>query len=564
MLKHLTIRNYALIDSMSVELGPGLNILTGETGAGKSIILGAIGLILGERARLDVIRKGASAAFVEAQFDVPKSAAAGILEGAEADAADGLLLRREVNDSGKGRCFVNDSPVTLNLLSLLGDRLVDLHGQHEHQALLRAEHHLEYLDNFGEDRELLDCVHESYKKCRTLADLLESLTGRERLLKERQELLEFQLEEIRKADPKPGEEEKLEQEEKLLKNCERICEAAGRISDLLYEGEGSVQEKLSAAEGLFREFAAVDPIFTGWSGESESIRIQIQEMIRSVTEYAGKIEANPQRLEEVRERLSVFSRLKKKYGGDMRNVLAFAQNSEKDLGQIETLREQIAAASQELEREKSFFSVRCVQLSESRQSAAEKLESRVEAELSDLGLPDAVFRIRLTRRESESGLVEAGGKRFSANPSGMDQAEFFISLNPGEDVKPLVNVASGGEVSRIMLALKSALAEADAVPVLIFDEIDTGISGRIAHVVGKRLKTLGRSHQVICITHLPQIASAGDRHFRVTKQVSGNRTSTEIRRIESEERILEIAKLIGGESVTEAALASARELIRAR
>jgi DNA repair protein RecN (Recombination protein N) len=564
MLKHLTIKNYALIDSMSVEFGPGLNILTGETGAGKSIILGAIGLILGERARLDVIRKGASTAFVEAEFEVPSSAAAGMLESLESDGADGLLLRREVNDSGRGRCFVNDSPVTLNHLSLLGDRLVDLHGQHEHQALLKSEHHLEYLDNFGTDRELLTRVRESFKKCRSLVELLDSLTNREHLLKDRQELLEFQLEEIRKADPKPGEEERLDQEEKLLKNCERICEAAGRINDLVYEGEGSVLEKLSAAEGLFREFATVDPVFSKWSGESESIKIQIQEILRSVSDYAGKIEANPQRLEELRERLSVFSRLKKKYGGSMMQVLAFARDSEKDLSQIETLQGDIAAAAQELEREKVFFSGQCILLSESRKSAAEKLERKVEAELYDLGLPDGVFRIRLTQKESESGLVDAGGKRFSASPEGMDLAEFFISLNPGEGVKPLVNVASGGEVSRIMLALKSALAEADAVPVLIFDEIDTGISGRIAHVVGKRLKSLGRNHQVVCITHLPQIASAGDRHFRVTKHVSDNRTSTVIRRIEKEERIREIAKLIGGESVTEAALASARELIQAQ
>jgi DNA repair protein RecN (Recombination protein N) len=563
MLKHLTIKNYALIDEMSVEWGPGLNILTGETGAGKSIILGAIGLILGERARTDVIRGGASAAFVEAEFELQQPARAAIPENFEAVENGGLLLRREVNEAGRARCFVNDSPVTLNQLSLLGDRLVDLHGQHDHQALLKQERHLEYLDNFGTDRELRERVRESHKKCRNLVETLESLGDRERLARERRELLEFQLEEIHRADAQPGEDERLDQEEKILRNCEKIADAAARINDLVYEGEGSVLEKLSAAEGIFREFVPVDPVFSRWGGESESIKIQIQDLLRSVSDYAGKIETDPQRLEEVRERLSLFSRLKKKYGGSMSDVLEFARSAEKDLGQIETLKTDIAAVSRELEREKAFFSEQCMTLSEARASASVELERRVEAALSDLGLPSGVFKIRIERKESESGLAFSDGKRFSAGPDGVDRVEFFISLNPGEDVKPLVNVASGGEVSRIMLALKSSLAEADSVPVLIFDEIDTGISGRVAHVVGKRLKSLGRNHQVICITHLPQIASAGDRHYSVTKRTAGNRTTTTIRRIDKEERIVEIAKLIGGESVTEAALASARELVQA-
>jgi DNA repair protein RecN (Recombination protein N) len=563
MLKHLTIKNYALIDEMRVEWGPGLNILTGETGAGKSIILGAIGLILGERARTDVIRGGATTAFVEAEFELNPAGGAAVRGNFESGMNGGLLLRREVNEAGRGRCFVNDSPVTLNQLSLLGDSLVDLHGQHDHQALLKQERHLEYLDNFGTDRDLREGVRESHKKCRVLGESLGSLRDRERLARERRELLEFQLEEIRRADPKPGEDERLDQEEKILRNCERIADAAARINDLVYEGEGSVLEKLSAAEGLLREFASVDPAFTRWGGEAESIKIQIQDMLKSVSDYAGKIETDPLRLEEVRERLSLFSRLKKKYGGAMSDVLEFARAAEKDLGQIETLQADIAAASQELEREKDFFSGQCMLLSDARKSAAAELERRVEAALADLGLASGVFRIRIERKESESGLAFSDGKRFSAGPDGMDHVEFFISLNPGEDVKPLVNVASGGEVSRIMLALKSSLAEADAVPVLIFDEIDTGISGRVAHVVGKRLKSLGRDHQVICITHLPQIASAGDRHYSVAKKVAGNRTTTTIRRIEKEERIVEIAKLIGGESVTEAAMASARELIQA-
>ena len=564
MLKHLTIKNYALIDEMRVEFGPGLNILTGETGAGKSIILGAIGLILGERARSDVIRRGASRAFVEAAFEVPAALADGIRDASESEPGDGLLLRREVGGSGRSRCFIDDSPVTWNQLSMLGDRLVDLHGQHEHQALLRVEHHLKYLDNFGTDAGLLDRVRESFKRCRALGEALDSLLAKERLLKEQRELLEFQIEEIRKADPKAGEEEQLDQEEKILRNSERICEAASRIGELLYEGEGSVFEKLSAAEGLFRELAPVDSVFSKWGGESESVKIQLQDLLRAVSEYAGRVEFNPQRLEDIRERLSLFSRLKKKYGGSMPQVIEFKRKTEADLERIETLQDDIARTTQELEREKTQFSGHCLRLSACRKSAADSLERKVESALSDLGLPNGVFRIRIVQRESETGLVETDGRKFAANQDGADHVEFFISLNPGEAVKPLVQVASGGEVSRIMLALKSALAEADSVPVLIFDEIDTGISGRIAHAVGKHLKALGRNHQVICITHLPQIASAGDLHFSVVKQVADNRTSTLIRRMNREERIVEIAKLIGGETVTEAALASARELVQAQ
>jgi DNA repair protein RecN (Recombination protein N) len=564
MLKHLTIKNYALIDEMSVEFGPGLNILTGETGAGKSIILGAIGLILGERARSDVIRRGASSASVEALFEVPASLADGIRDAPDSEPQDGLLLRREVSDTGRSRCFIDDSPVTGNQLSRLGDRLVDLHGQHEHQALLRVEHHLEVLDNFGTDGALRNRVRESFRRCRALGETLDSLSVKERLLKEQRELLEFQFDEIRKTDPNPGEEEQLEQEERILRNSEKICEASGRIGELLYEGEGSVLEKLSAAEGLLRELAPVDPVFSRWAGESESFKIQIQELMRSVSDYAGRVEFNPQRLEEIRERLSVFSRLKKKYGGDMRNVIEYGRKAESELERIETLKEDITRTEMELAMERALYSESCIRLSASRKSAAEGLERRVESALADLGLPNGVFRIRIGRKESETGLLETDGKRFAAGQDGADQVEFFISLNPGEAVKPLVQVASGGEVSRIMLALKSALAEADSVPVLIFDEIDTGISGRVAHAVGQRLKALGRNHQVICITHLPQIASAGDRHFSVVKRINDNRTSTEIRGLDKEERIVEIAKLIGGETVTQAALASARELVQAR
>jgi DNA repair protein RecN (Recombination protein N) len=564
MLNQLTIKNYALIDEMSVSFQRGFNILTGETGAGKSIILDAIGLILGERAKSDMIRQGASMAFVEAAFDVPASLFNDILKGEDGGASDGLLLRREVYRSGRSRSFANDSPITLNQLAILGDRLVDLHGQHEHQALLKAEKHLDYLDNFGADHDLRRQVRESYRRCRSLDEEIQSLLVREKSLKDQRELLEFQLQEIVRADPKPGEHESLEQEEKILRNCEKIFQTAKQINDLVYEGDGSVLEKLSGAEAILRDLSAVDAVFSKWTEETETIKIQIQELLHGVSGYADKIEFNPQRLEDIRERLSLFSRLKKKYGGSMETVLHFRKNAEDNLNRIETLQQDIGKLSTELEREKLQLSELCAALSRSRKASAEELQKKVETSLAELGLQDGIFCIQMNQKQTDEGNVLIDGKRVAVTQNGVDQVEFFISLNPGEPVKPLVQVASGGEVSRIMLALKSSLAEADAMPILIFDEIDSGISGRIAQVVGKKLKVLGKNHQVICITHLPQIASLGDCHFSVSKRITDNRTITGIQKIDQEDRVLEIARLIGGEKITEAAIANARELIQAQ
>jgi DNA repair protein RecN (Recombination protein N) len=568
MLKQITIRNYALIDEMTVEFRPGLNILTGETGAGKSIILGAIGLILGERARTDIIRQGASSAVVEALFEVPdaliRKAADDTAGAPEWIGSGSLLLRREVFDTGRSRCFANDSPVTLNQMTRIGDVLVDLHGQHEHQALLRAERHLDYLDNSGVDAGLIRTVREVYRSVKNLHETHVSLTEREQRLKDQRELLEFQCREIQSADPKTGEEEALAREETVLRSAERISQAVRTIRETLYEGEGSVQERLSAARSLLGDLGAVDLSFRGWSEEIESAAIQLQDLLQRISSYADRIEYNPARLEEIRERLSLFGRLKKKYGGTMETVEARRHQAEADLARMESLKDEIERTAAELAAGKSNLAEACASLSTARRSAADRLERAVQASLAELGLPHGRFEIRMERRDDPRGWIRMDGAPVAVTPSGIDHVEFFITLNPGEPIKPLAQVASGGEVSRIMLALKSVLAESDEIPVLIFDEIDTGISGRIAHTVGRKLKGLGGKHQVLCITHLPQIASMGESHFSVSKRVTGDRTFTVIRRIDRDERALEIAKLIGGETVTETTMASARELLQPR
>jgi len=563
MLKILHIENYALIEHMEITFSPGLNILTGETGAGKSIILGAIGLVLGEKANPDMIRQNASSAIVEALLQVPKAVYSDLFEEEEILESDseGLLIRREVHRAGKSRCFVNDVPVPLSKLIQLGDRLVDLHGQHEHQALLKVEKHLEYLDNFGVDRHLRTQVAEFYKQWRALETQFREVVEKEKLLKTQKDLFEFQLQEIEKIDPKPDEDIILEQEERILQNAEKLFETTKRINELLYEGEGSVLEKLTSTHAILSELLSIDPQFDAWLKTTEEARVALEEMVRSISSYVSKIEYNPQRLEEIRERLVHLSRLKKKYGGTLAQVLQYKAEVKSNLEQMESFSEQIEMLSTKIQETLDALAHACKALSQERQNIAKNLEQEIEQVMMDLGLSNGIFRVVVKQKEDPEGPIEIDGIRYAVSPQGIDSAEFFVSLNPGESPKPLVQVASGGEISRLMLAMKSVLAKADAVPVLIFDEIDTGISGRVAFVVGQYLKKLGKSHQVVCITHLPQIASMGDVHFRVIKEVRENRTYTSIQPVEGEERVMEIAKLIGGEHMTESTLTSAKELL---
>jgi DNA repair protein RecN (Recombination protein N) len=561
MLKKLTIKDYALIDELHVDFGAGLNILTGETGTGKSIIIGALSLLLGERANTDVIRQGADMAVVEGLFEVPVSE-----KWQESDAmmdasADGLLLRREVHLSGRSRAFANDSPIAISQLSAIGDHLVDLHGQHAHQTLLHVQRHLDYLDNYGVDAQLRNRLKESFKQFKSLTTELNTLREAEAQLRKKQELLEFQVQEIDKADPREGEEEALELEDKTLQNAERLFEASNQLNDLLYEGEGSASEKLKFAENILTGLRNVDPSFEKWTKESESARIAAEEVARGFQAYVSKIEFNPQRLEEVRERLGMFTHLKKKYGGSMEQVLKFRESARKELNQIETMGEEIDKISMQLEEENRKLSHVCQEVSAIRVKTASELASRAVVVLEELGLKNGVFNVDVQQKESAEGPIQVDSQSYDVSSRGIDKAEFLISLNPGEAPKPLAKVASGGEISRIMLALKTVLAEADEIPVLVFDEIDTGISGRVARVVGNNLKEVSTKRQVICITHLPQIASMSDIHFCVEKEVKNNRSRTTIRRLKAKEQIMEIAKLIGGEKVTESAVQSARELL---
>lgn len=561
MLKSLTIKNYALIDSLTVDFGSGLSILTGETGAGKSIIIGALSLLLGERAKSDVIRQGEEIAIIEGLFQLPFS-----LESIQDSdnilhSDDGLLLRREIHLSGRNRIFANDSPVSMAFLTQIGDLLVDLHGQHAHQTLLKIDQHLAYLDNFGVDLKIRMQVKKQYQNYQSLNKKLSEWTKRKKTLLEKQELLSFQVKEIEQADIQLNEETSLEQEEKILQNSEKIISVMQKLNYWLYEGEGAVTEKLSGSEAALRDLMQVDQSLEQRLRQCESARILVDEIVGGLQSYTSKIEFNPEHLEEIRERLALLSTLKKKYGGSIEKILAFWEQGKEELDQIESLDETVDALQEEVCTVKAQLSDLSQQLTDLRKEAAIKLEKESVSALNELGLQKAVFKIIINQMEQDDGPLKIQGKRYKASSLGIDHSEFYLSLNPGEDPKPLAMIASGGEISRIMLALKSVLAEADNVPVLIFDEIDTGISGRIARVVGKYLKILSQNHQVICITHLPQIASMGDKHYCVEKKLKDNRTFTTIRDLDEESRIQEIAKLLGGDTITDTTVQGARELL---
>jgi DNA repair protein RecN (Recombination protein N) len=566
MLKSLVIKNYALIEEISVVFSHGLTIITGETGAGKSILIDAFGLLLGERASSEMIRTGTDKAVVEGIFDISRnSRIAAILKANESDPADELIVRREVSNKGTSRCFVNDSPVSVSMLKEIGDVLVDLHGQHEHQSVLRPETHIDFLDDFGGTEREIREYHTSYRTLASLVGKKKDLQDQEEQLKAKKSLYEFQINEIDAVDPHVGEEDKLESELKILENTEKINELTGGIRQLLYDEETSVRDGVAKARKMLEQLAQIDGTLSESVNELRGAEVVVDEISKQVQQYASRVEFDPVRLEEIRNRLGTLTLLKKKYGGTVDLLIefrkkigeefAFAANFE---GEIAKLEKEIAAVRTECGR-------LAERLTQKRKEHAERLEKAIISSLADLGIAKGKFVTSIEQQKVDPAshrlAVKIGRDHFDATPSGVDRVEFFLSTNAGEEVKPLVKVASGGEVSRIMLALKSALAQSDKTPLLIFDEIDTGVSGRIGQAVGLSLKKLSSHHQVIAITHLPQIAGLADAHFAVEKIEANKKTTTRLRKLGPEERVKEIAKLLSGAEVTEAGLKSARELM---
>ncbi len=566
MLQQLSIRNFALIDAVDLGFRPGLNIITGETGAGKSIIVDALLLLLGERSSADEVQQGATKAIVEGIFSIQgnTSVRSFLDEHSFDQRGTELIVRREISARGTSRSFINDSPATVPVARALGDLLVDFHGQHDHQSLLRPEQHLALLDNVGNLTSIGREYRRAYDKLRTLSRELTELLEREHVLREQEEFRRFQFNEIDQVQPGLHEEEELEAELSIIENSEFLFETSTQLYSTLYEEENSIRDQLVRVRTILDKLAAVDKSFNEYRSECQSAIVIVEEIARHAQSYNSGIEFSPERLDEIRERLGALARLRKKYG-TMEEVLRHRDELMKELQLTENFEQEIARLRTVIAEQRKVLGKLAKRLSNKRRDTGRDVEKSVVASLGRLGIAHAQFRVviqqhRAATAETFDTTAEIDGELYHAFPTGVDKVEFFISTNPGEEPKPLAKTASGGEISRVMLALKTILAQSDRLPMLIFDEIDTGISGRIAQKVGIAMKSLSGYHQIIAITHLPQIAALADSHIAVEKREIKKRSVISARVLTDDERFREVAKLLSGEEVTEASLQSAREL----
>ena len=567
MLRSLYIRDYALIEELEVEFDSGLNIITGETGAGKSILLGALKLLLGDRASTEALRTGAKKAVVEGVFDnADEGRVPGLLAEHEIEPSEGgmLVVRREISARGS-RAFVNDTPATLDVLREVASNTIDLHGQHEHQSLLRTETHVELLDSYGGLGGLVETYRTAYRAAGVLVRERDSLVRREKELQRQKELYAFQIEEIDAAALLPGEADDLDAERRILENAERLYEATAELYVQISESDDALYDRTVLVRNQLQDLARIDSAFDETLADVRAAEIALKEATQFLQDYNARIEFNPERLDEIRERSGEIDYLERKYGGTVEAVLDYRAEIGKTYDLAKDFEGAIARLDGQIEAAQEALSGAAYRLSQKRHEVAERIEAAVGVELATLGMPHARFEVRFGFQDDPAGWVRlpegTRQRTVTAFPAGADLVEFHLSANLGEDPKPLVKVASGGEVSRIMLALKAILAKSERLPILVFDEIDTGISGPIARRAGESMHRLAQFHQIIAITHLPQIASLGDVHFEVGKDVEDGRTRTHIRRLDESERAEAVAALLAGDAVSEAALQSARELI---
>lgn len=556
MLTELAIRDFAIINKLDLSFGPGLLVLTGETGVGKSIMVDAVELLIGGRADSAVVRSGADKALLEATFrldPVIREFVQGILEREQLldDGDDGEVhLSREIRLEGRNVCRVNGRIVTLSLLRELGDSLVDVHGQSEHLSLLRVQHHRRLLDRYLGAEETLAAYRSHYRSLMEVREELADLRERDREAAQRADFLSFQIEEIESAQLRPGEDEELKSEQARLANAEKLSiltEAATAALDEGLRGEIAASDLLGQAVESVEELAGVDNSMDRIHIEAQALLEQVTDLARRLRVYREGIEYNPTRLDEVEERLSLVQNLQRKYGGSIDEVLAYAEEARAELETITHAEQRVEELQLEEEELLSALAAHGVELSRIRRVAADSLAEAVALELQDLNMAGAEFGVDLRWQDDPQG-VPVEERRVTFGPHGLDQIEFLVAPNPGEGLKPLVKIASGGETSRLMLGMKGVLAEADEIPTLIFDEIDQGIGGRVGAVVGRKLRALTAGHQVLCITHLPQLAAYGARHYKVDKQVRGGRTETIVRELAEADRVQELASMLGGDS----------------
>lgn len=563
MLKEIRINNFAIIERLRVEFRPGLNVLTGETGAGKSILMNALNLILGGRADTDFIRSGESTATVEVMFQIGDPALLRDIHnlGIETEGGE-LLIKRNVSHAGKSRCFLNDSSLTVATLAKIGNRLIDIHGQHDHQTLLRAETHVDLLDHYGKTLATRRDFGREFLECQNCSRDLETMRSKEKNREERRELLNFQLAEIEQSRLSPSEEEELINERNKVRHAERLHQSIEKTLNLLTETERSALEQLGHTQKELESLLDIDPELEKQSGRAYTAFCELEELVDELRNYLSAIEFNPPRLEEIEDRLAEINGLKRKYGVNVEAVLKERETIAAELDSLESSHEKMARLEKEIASRRKTLEDRATALAEKREKTAKHFKKNVEKELRDLNMAAVQFGVRFDYPPDPEGFVGFRGEKVKLHNAGIGTIEFLFSPNPGEELRSLAKIASGGELSRVMLALKSILHEQDPVPVMVFDEVDTGIGGKTAEKVGMKLEKVAEGKQVFCITHLPQIAGLAAAHFLVQKSVKGNRTHSTIEELSYDERVEEIARMSGGEKITPAALKFAKEMIK--
>jgi DNA repair protein RecN (Recombination protein N) len=540
MLRFLSIRHLAVIDRLELELGQGLTVLTGETGAGKSILVGAVGLLVGGRASADLVRTGEDAAVIEAAFEGP--------DGRE------IILRREISAQGRSRAFIDGALATSAALRVLSETLVDLHGQHEHQVLLDPSSHVDVLDTYAGTDEERRAVAEAFGAWQKVRTESERFAAARRESSARADFIAFQLAEIDRAAPKPGEDEELTATRQVLASADKLQRLCADAYQALYESDQAALGSLAVVWKKVGELAGIDERFAPYAGARDSIKPALEDLAYFLRSYAAGIDASPARLQEIEDRLAALERLKKKYGPSLADVIRRGDELRQDMQNLEHGAERAVELDAALAAARSEYIDRSRTLSERRRTASPIFCRTLERSLADLAMAGTRCDVRFVDAESDASWTDRG----------VEQAEFYISPNPGEDLKPLARIASGGELSRIMLALKT-LGSTDAPgKTLIFDEVDTGVGGAVADVVGTRLQHLSGRFQVLCITHLPQIAAHGRWHLRISKSVKQGRTTTGVERLDAAARQEELARMIGGSDVSSVVRASAREMLAAR
>ncbi len=563
MLKELSIRNFAIIDDLRIFFTTGLTILSGETGTGKSIILNAVNLLRGSRASTDLVRSGADSAELEALFEIAQSSrAASIMAANGYEPSEGLLIRRIISRNDTNRVYINGRLATIQLLNAITENLASISGQHANQLLFKEEQHLLILDQFGELLPLREEVRSCFQNMLPLLEKLKELKANQQRQAEHIELLGFQKKEITAANLSLGEDQDLEQEKMRLKNAEKLYQTIYESIESLYSAPGSVMEKLVAVKKDLDKISQIDAQLKPKTEKMSETTYQIEDLIEELRSYLNSIQMDDKRLEAVDERLDTLNKLKRKYGGSIESVLNRLKSIEQDLSDIENIAEKISETERQIRKLHTKLSEMALDLSRRRKKTADDFAHKVVAQLATLRMSKTGFRVSLqsTPADEKTDTPLTVENRVITE-TGIDRATFLISPNVGEALKPLISIASGGELSRVVLALKALLAKIGSIETVVFDEVDAGIGGGVAEVVGKKLADLAEHHQVICITHLPQIAKFANQHYCISKHVSKGRTRTSILLLSAEDRHKEIARMLGGEKITEATLAHAREML---